>query len=295
MKIDVVLISYNKAQFLSQAIESVLAQKGELLNNIIIGDDCSTDNTIDVIKAYTKKYPDKIKAYVNPENYGIYKNLRITINRVTAPYTCILACDDFYSNDKRFIKQVKYMEEHNNVIGVCSYIQEVNENGVASGILQPDPVLTVNMKYFDLLKIYKYYAVIPLSSLLVKSAIIKECYISEFDNTLPDDTSPSVLLLQKGLIGFIPEIMHSWRKYNASTWTGELMIKKRIYDIQTRLRLEKYVIGDYAEMNKEVINDHYTYFNHEFFNVFTDEQRYNIYEFIIGRKDERLVSFLLGD
>ena len=294
-KIDVMMVTYNKANYLSQAIESVLAQKGHLLNKIIINDDCSTDNTIDVIKSYTEKYPDIIEAKVNLENYGIFKNVRIGINRVTAPYTCFLACDDFYCDNEKLIKQMKYMEENNNVIGVCGYMQEVNENGVASGVLQPDPILISNLKYFDLLKLYKNYPVIPLGALLVKSAIIKECYLPEFDYTLPDDTSTSVFLAQKGLIGFIPEILYSWRKYNESTWTDELMIKKIIYDIQTRLRLRKYVAGEYAEMNNDVINDHCAYFNHLFFNECDDQQRYNIYEFIIGRNDERLVNFLLGD
>lgn len=72
-KISVRVITYNQEKFIGRALDSILVQK-EYVHEIIILDDCSTDNNWEVVQNYAKKYPNLIKPIQNEVNIGIMKN-----------------------------------------------------------------------------------------------------------------------------------------------------------------------------------------------------------------------------
>ena len=76
--VDVLLVTYNQERFISKAIESVLIQNvGEDVSvTIVVADDCSTDNTVDLIKAYQEKSPFPFIFLHRESNVGIASNNR---------------------------------------------------------------------------------------------------------------------------------------------------------------------------------------------------------------------------
>lgn len=68
IKVSVCCFTYNHAPYLSKALDSVLSQKTNFRYEIIIGDDCSTDGSQDIINAYAIKFPDLIKTIYQPVN-----------------------------------------------------------------------------------------------------------------------------------------------------------------------------------------------------------------------------------
>lgn len=72
--INVLVMTYNQHNVIGRLLNSILCQKEYGLNKIIICDDCSTDNNVEVIQRYIDKYPDYIELYVNEHNLGIYGN-----------------------------------------------------------------------------------------------------------------------------------------------------------------------------------------------------------------------------
>ena len=59
--ISVIIPSYNRANTVGQTIESIVNQKVNANIEIVIGDDCSTDNAREVLLEYKEKYPDIIR------------------------------------------------------------------------------------------------------------------------------------------------------------------------------------------------------------------------------------------
>lgn len=55
--VNIVMPTYNHEKFIVQAIESVLAQQTDFGYRLMIGDDCSTDNTQTIIRSYAEKKP----------------------------------------------------------------------------------------------------------------------------------------------------------------------------------------------------------------------------------------------
>ena len=73
-KISVLVITYNQQEVIGRALESILIQK-EFVHEIIICDDCSTDNSWNIINTYASKFPGLIKPIRNNFNLGIFENI----------------------------------------------------------------------------------------------------------------------------------------------------------------------------------------------------------------------------
>jgi alpha-1,3-rhamnosyltransferase len=90
--VTIVIPSYNHARFLAQAIESVLSQTYKNIELIVI-DDGSTDQSLEIINALAERYGFITKSR---ENRGLSRTLNEGIELATGKYICFLASDDYY-------------------------------------------------------------------------------------------------------------------------------------------------------------------------------------------------------
>jgi len=88
--VSVITVTYNSSGYVRDAIESVLGQSYTNLE-YIIGDDCSTDGTWDIIGNYRDR---RIKAYRNEKNIGEYANRNKAISLATGEYLIFIDGDD---------------------------------------------------------------------------------------------------------------------------------------------------------------------------------------------------------
>ena len=59
--VSILLLTYNQKEFIAQAINSIIEQKVNFDYEVLIGDDCSTDGTCEIVNSCEKKYPNLIK------------------------------------------------------------------------------------------------------------------------------------------------------------------------------------------------------------------------------------------
>lgn len=69
LDIDIIIPVYNKEQYISDLLDLLLS-KSLLFGKIILVDDCSNDNSVNILKDYEKKYSDKIIVFLQPKNQG---------------------------------------------------------------------------------------------------------------------------------------------------------------------------------------------------------------------------------
>lgn len=116
-KINVLIVTYKQADVIGRTIESILQQKEYGLNKIIIGDDCSPDNSWDVIQDYQKRYPKYIDSYRNEHNLGIYGNSnKLVTLRGNADFYCWLEgddslCDGFFKSAQEKLEKISLDKE----------------------------------------------------------------------------------------------------------------------------------------------------------------------------------------
>jgi len=68
--VSVEMITYNHGPYLAEAIEGVIAQKTDFPIELVIGEDCSTDNTRDIALDYQRRYPHLIRVIYSDRNVG---------------------------------------------------------------------------------------------------------------------------------------------------------------------------------------------------------------------------------
>ena len=112
--ISVIMSNFNTPEkYLREAIESVLNQTYSNFEFIII-DDCSTDNSFEIIKSYTDK---RIVTLINEENLGITKSLNKGLRMAKGEFVARMDGDDICFPE-RFEKQVEYLKNNPEVV-VC--------------------------------------------------------------------------------------------------------------------------------------------------------------------------------
>ena len=133
MGISVYITSYNKEQFLFQAINSVLNQSLKP-DEIIIVDDNSQDNSRGIIKGFVSNYPKLIHPVFNERNLGISKSRNIAISHCTRELITFVDADDYFfpvkiETELKLIKNGNYNCVYSNHVFVDEF---GNENGLFS-------------------------------------------------------------------------------------------------------------------------------------------------------------------
>lgn len=113
--IAVCLVTYNHERYISQAIESVLSQKTSVPYKIFIGEDCSTDRTLDICWDYKNRYSNQIELLVSQENKGLVQNtldlMKIIIEQGYS-YIAMLDGDDYWIDNGKLQKQFDFLESY---------------------------------------------------------------------------------------------------------------------------------------------------------------------------------------
>lgn len=110
--ISVVIPSYNRADTVGQTIDSILAQKVDADVEIVIGDDCSTDNAREVLTRYKEQHPDVIRLLFHEKNMGLGANWATCVKACKGKYICNCDNDDYWHNEHKLQIQLDYMESH---------------------------------------------------------------------------------------------------------------------------------------------------------------------------------------
>jgi len=109
-KVSVAMIAYNHEKYISQAIESVLAQETEFPFELVIGEDCSTDGTRALVEHYASKYPKAVRALLPEKNLGMHKNSASVEAACRGEYMAFLEGDDYWITSSKLAQQVEIME-----------------------------------------------------------------------------------------------------------------------------------------------------------------------------------------
>lgn len=163
MKISCIMANYNTPEnYLRLSIESILNQTHKDLELIIV-DDCSTDNSLEVLKEYSDQ-DKRILLIKNIANVGLARSLNIALKRVTSDYIARMDTDDI-SDPDRFEKQIAYLQKKNLEL-VGAETRRIDEEG---NIVVPSTNKSRSSRYIQ--KVIKYENCIAHPSWLAKKEV----------------------------------------------------------------------------------------------------------------------------
>lgn len=181
--VSVCIINYNQGRFFKDCLESFLSQTYKNTELIII-DDCSTDNSADIIKLLLAENNVQAKFIINTENKGICKNINKAIRESRGKYFSVVACDDYYGKHRfeKLVSAAKNLpDDYKVVFSNCNTVDEVG-NLISKdfiGEIRPDlKKIPDGRIYFELLQ----NNFIPAIAMLIKKDVFKK--VGLFDESL---------------------------------------------------------------------------------------------------------------
>lgn len=178
--LSVHMITYNHEPYIAQAIEGVLQQKTDFPFELIIGEDCSTDCTREIVLEYQKKYPAIIRVLISEGNVGASKNGRRVYAACRGKYIAYCEGDDFWHHPLKLKKQVEYLESHPDVGLIHSdgirYITKTGESfpyfssAILKNIVDSDLTDSISRLILE----FKYFII--TCSAVTRKSLLEEIY-----------------------------------------------------------------------------------------------------------------------
>ena len=104
--------SYNRGEYIAEALDSVFMQETNYDYQIIVADDCSTDKSVEIVKQYQKKYPNKIILLTSEKNQKLYRNILRAYEITKTDYFCVLDPDDFWIDKHKIQRALDFLEKN---------------------------------------------------------------------------------------------------------------------------------------------------------------------------------------
>lgn len=127
--VSVSMTTYNLAESLPRALDSVLQQKTDFPIEIVIGDDCSQDASLSVARSYQKRYPEVIRVLERSRNVGVQRNTYETLEQCRGKYIAFLDADDFWTDPEKLAIQTEILESDPTVSVCCHAVRWVDLHG----------------------------------------------------------------------------------------------------------------------------------------------------------------------
>lgn len=110
--VSVAMVTYNHEKWIARAIESMVSQRTNFSFELVIGEDCSTDRTREIVMDYQRRFPTIIRVVTSERNVGAHENNRRTFEATRGKYIAFCDGDDYWHRDDKLQKQVAYLEAH---------------------------------------------------------------------------------------------------------------------------------------------------------------------------------------
>ncbi len=197
MKVSVLMKTYNHERFIKQAIESALMQTTDFPYKIVIGEDCSTDGTRNIVVEYQKKYPDKIVLLLYDENVGMRRNYIRLLQLCSGEYIAELEGDDFWTSPHKLQKQVDFLDAHPD-FAICFHPVRMFHEGTD----EEWEIFPQGVKEVSVLEDLFEYNFIPTCSVMYRSGRIRE-FPGWFHELKMGDWTVHLLNARHGKIQFL--------------------------------------------------------------------------------------------
>ena len=231
---SILMVTYNHQEFIAQAIDSVLMQEVDFEYEIVIGEDCSTDNTRQIVVDYQRKYPDKIRLLLHEVNLGAHENFIASYKACEGEYIALLEGDDYWISSDKLKKQVDFLDQNSDfTICFTNSLLFWEDSFRESEVFLKDKLQQFTTEYL----LFRNFISTP--SVMYRNGLVKE-FPSWYTNLGMGDWSLSILIAEQGSIGYIDEVMSAYRNHNRGVWSSKNKDYQLIETIRMLSVFEKY-------------------------------------------------------
>jgi glycosyltransferase involved in cell wall biosynthesis len=109
VEVSILCITYMHEEFIARALESFLCQRTTFNYEIVVGDDASTDRTLDIVRRYQEQFPEKVRLVSSVINLGPQKNFLRTLRECRGRYIALCEGDDYWTDVNKIQRQCDFL------------------------------------------------------------------------------------------------------------------------------------------------------------------------------------------
>ena len=250
--VSIAMISYNHEKYIDESIESVLSQDLDFSYEIIIGDDSSTDSTLEHLKRFASTNHN-IQIVERINNIGATANLGDIISRCKGKYVAILEGDDYWTYEEKLKEQIYFLDNNQEFFAcyhkVCTVDSSsyVIDNEVA-GIGLDGPEYT----WHDVakLKLPGQTGTVVFRNQLCKADI--DIMVST--DRMLGDRSLAIVLLNKGRVKVINQVWSAYRVVISDSGTNYSSIVHNKNELFHAYEIYSKLSSFHCEAKEEIID-----------------------------------------
>ena len=252
-KIDILMATYNGEKYVAEQIESILNQTYKNIR-LVISDDCSSDNTKNILKKYEEK-DERVKVFYQKQNLGYIKNFEFLLKQIENDIYMLSDQDDFWLPEK-IEKTYKTLIEENADL-VFSDLEVVDSNLKTIYPSFNDFMLLTRKinKYINSYKAnYLYNCVTGCTLMSRKKFIDKILPLPSKSRYVAHDHWIGIIVGLNGKLSYMPEKYIKYRQHdNNEIGTNKISHKFRKMQEVRKLFIEVKlgVFGTYVENNQK--------------------------------------------
>jgi len=262
--VSVAMVTYNHAPYIADAIKGVLLQETNFQIELVIGEDCSTDGTREIVFNYQKKYPNVIRVITSEKNVGGKENSQRIRKSCRGKYIAYCEGDDYWHDPYKLRKQVDYLEGHPECGLVYSDYDVYNEkygkkisgfNKFRKWEIPENPVLSDFFVRYN--RIGGKNVGIRTCTTIVRRNILNQVvesdpFLHQSGHFKMGDTPASVEIAGKARIHYIPESMATYRLVDESATRSKDIVKKLQFEISSA---EMFIyLGNKYKISSDIIS-----------------------------------------
>jgi glycosyltransferase involved in cell wall biosynthesis len=200
--VSIALCTYNGDAYLKQQLDSIVNQSYPEIELIVV-DDCSTDNTLNILKEYSARY-SFIKLFINPQNLGYIRNFEKAMSLCNGDFIALSDQDDIWDLNK-IEKQVKAIGKN---LLIYHDSEFVDQNGESLSLYMSD---IMNLYRGDQPEVFLFFNCISGHSVLMKKELRNE--LLPFPEAYFHDWWMGYVGTNLGSIDFIEESLVKYRQH----------------------------------------------------------------------------------
>jgi glycosyltransferase involved in cell wall biosynthesis len=242
--ISVMILTYNHAPYLAQAIESVLKQETTHALDIFIMEDCSTDGTQDIVRQYIQKYPDRVRARMHKKNIGGRKGVQQAVYegfmQLNGDYCAILEGDDYWSDLHKLEKQVSFLEVHPEFVMASHNTVKTYEDGTPSHRFMYNDGIKPVHNIHDFVALSSFF---HISTLVFRNMrkLTKDRSFEYIKNPWCCDIYLLIAHAQFGKLHYVNEDMSVYRCHKGGTFSNMPAREGRLFNINGHRRFNRWL------------------------------------------------------
>lgn len=215
-KLSVLITSYNHEKYIQEALESVLAQKTQFPFEIIVSDDCSTDNTRKILEDYQQRLPSMIRILPSEKNLGITKNLQRGLSACCGEYIAILEGDDYWISPLKLQKQVEFLDHCPECSFCFNGLLFLNHKGI---YVEFQNGLSPQSTILSLIELIENNFIGNFSTCMYRNEVVRKLPPKIYD-VFTVDWMFNMACAELGSIGYLPLQMTIYRKQGQGAWSS---------------------------------------------------------------------------